>query len=126
VATARPTRQLLEAAGFTQVTETECTAEFAAVTVAWLRHWEANHEALVALHGEPFVEERQARRRAQLRAVEDGILSRSLFTARRPGGTAARQASREQRGSTSYIASDGSVSQPIRRAGADLEPEASR
>jgi hypothetical protein len=84
VATARPHRQLLGAAGFTQVTETECTAEFAAAARAWIRQWEANHEDLVAVLGEPAVEQRQAERRAQLRAIEDGILSRSLFTACRP------------------------------------------
>jgi hypothetical protein len=84
VATARPHRELLNAAGFQQVTETDCTAEFAAVTRAWIHQWEAHHNHLVALLGEQAVDERQAERRAQLRATEDGILSRSLFTARRP------------------------------------------
>jgi hypothetical protein len=83
-ATAHPHRQLLEAAGYTQVTETDCTAEFAAVTRAWIRQWDANHQDLVTLLGEQAVAERQAEQRAQLRAIEDGILSRSLFTARRP------------------------------------------
>jgi hypothetical protein len=84
VATARPHRQLLEAAGLTQITETDYTAEFAATTRAWIHHWDANHKDLAALLGEQEVEQRQAERRAQLRAIEDGILTRSLFTARRP------------------------------------------
>jgi hypothetical protein len=84
VAIARPHRDLLEAAGFTEVTETDHTAEFAAVTQAWIQHWDANHDELVALLGAPAVSERQAERRAQLRATEDGILARSLFTARCP------------------------------------------
>lgn len=84
VATARPHRQLLEAAGFTQVTETDCSAAFAALTRAWIQHWNANHKDLVALLGGQAFEERQAERRAQLRATEDGILARSLFAARRP------------------------------------------
>jgi hypothetical protein len=84
VATTRPHRDLLEAAGYTQVTETDSTAEFAAVTRAWIQHTDANHDDLVALLGEVTVEQRQADRRAQLRAIEDGILARSLFTARRP------------------------------------------
>ncbi len=84
VATDRPHRQLLEAAGFSQVTETDCTAGFAAVTRAWIHQWEANRADLVALLGEAEVQERQAKRRAQLRAIEDGILARSLFTACRP------------------------------------------
>jgi hypothetical protein len=84
VATARTHRQLLEAAGFTQVTETDCTAEFAATTRGWLNHWEANRDDLNALLGDHVVAERQAERRAQLRAIEDGILARSLFSACRP------------------------------------------
>ena len=83
VATTRPHRDLLEAAGYTQVTETGSTAEFAAVTRAWIQHTDANHDDLAALLGEVTVEQRQADRRAQLRAIEDGILARSLFTARR-------------------------------------------
>src|SRR6266849_3990400 len=55
VATARPHRQLLEAAGLTQVTETEYTAEFAAITRAWIHQWDANHSDLVTLLGEQVV-----------------------------------------------------------------------
>lgn len=96
VATARPHRQLLEAAGLTEVTQTDCTGDFAAVTRAWLHHWDANHEELTALLGEHMVAERQAERRAQLSAIEDGILARSLFTACRPED--ARQADVNQPG----------------------------
>jgi hypothetical protein len=84
VATSRPNKELLAAAGFTRVTETDCTAEFAATTRAWLHHWDANHAGLAALLGEQAFAERQAERRAQLHAIEDGILARSLLTARRP------------------------------------------
>ena len=84
VATARPHLELLTAAGFRHVTETDYTAEFAATTRAWTEHWDANREELVALLGQQWVQERQTERRAQLRAIQDGILSRSLFTARRP------------------------------------------
>jgi hypothetical protein len=38
----------------------------------------------VTLLDETKVQERQAERRAELRAIEDGILARSLFTACRP------------------------------------------
>ena len=84
VAAARPHRELLNAAGFQHVTETDCTAEFAVVTRAWIDQWEAHHQHFVALLGEQAVDERQAERRAQLRATEDGMLSRSLLTACRP------------------------------------------
>ena len=55
-----------------------------AITRAWIHQWDANHFDLVALLGEQAVQQRQAERRAQLHAIEDGILTRSLFTARRP------------------------------------------
>jgi hypothetical protein len=84
VATARPYRQLLEAAGFTRVTGTDYTPDFAATTRAWIHQWDANHFDLVALLGEQAVRQRQAKRRAQLHAIENGILTRSLFPARRP------------------------------------------
>ena len=86
VVTARPHRELLESAGFAQITETDCTAEFAATTRAWLQQWDANHEDLVAILGEHVVAERQTERRAQLRAIEDGLLARSLFTTGMPAG----------------------------------------
>jgi hypothetical protein len=84
VATARPYRQLLAAAGFAQVAERDCTADFAATTRAWLHHSDVHHAGLVALLGEQAVAERQAERQDQLRAIEDGILARSLLTACRP------------------------------------------
>lgn len=81
----RPYRELLEAAGFTEMTEADCTAEFARITRAWIDQWEANRAEMVALWGEPALAERLADRTAQLRATEDGLLTRSLVTARRPG-----------------------------------------
>jgi hypothetical protein len=75
---------MLEAAGYIDVTETDFTAEFAVVTRAWMEHWERHHDELAAMLGEEVVDERQADRRAQLGAIEDGILRRSLFSARRP------------------------------------------
>jgi hypothetical protein len=91
VANARPYRALLAAAGFTQVTQTDYTAEFAAVARAWVDQWDANFSGVVALLGEHTVRERQAERRAQLRAIGDGILARSLFTAIRPEENHRRQ-----------------------------------
>jgi hypothetical protein len=84
VAAPRPHREMLEAAGFTQIAQDDCTAEFAAIARAWIEQWDANHDELVALLGKPMMDERQAERRSQLRAIEDGVLCRSLFTARRP------------------------------------------
>ena len=104
LAAARPYRELLAAAGFTEVTATDCTAEFAATTRDWLEQWDANRPALADLMGEQAVAERQAERRKQLRAIGEGLLARSLYTARRPAppasvisrrsGTASRSGSR--------------------------------
>ncbi|HEX6858402.1 MAG TPA: hypothetical protein VF204_24150 [Streptosporangiaceae bacterium] len=84
VSTARPYEDLLATAGFTQISRADCTAEFAATAQAWLSEWDASFAGLAALYGEEFVAERQRRRRAQLRAIGDGLLARSLFTATRP------------------------------------------
>ena len=84
VATPRLHGEMLEAAGFADVTETDWSADFATSTRGWTEQWDAHHDELAAALGPAAVDERQAERRAQLRAIEDGILCRSLFTARRP------------------------------------------
>ena len=84
VATARTYEDLLAAAGFTQISRTDCTDGFAATAQAWLSEWDASFAALAALYGEQTVAERQRKRRIQLRAIRDGLLARSLFTATRP------------------------------------------
>jgi hypothetical protein len=61
-----------DAAGFTDVTELDRTVEFAAVTRAWIEQWELHRDELAALLGIGVVDERQAERRAQLAAIEDG------------------------------------------------------
>ena len=84
VSAARPYEDLLATAGFTEISRTDCTAEFAATAQAWLSEWDASFAGLAALYGEEFVAERQRKRCAQLRAIGDGLLVRSLFTATRP------------------------------------------
>jgi len=89
VAASRPHRELLERAGFTDVEETDCTGAFREVARAWIDQWDLRRDDLVGLLGVEQFEERQADRRTQLRAVEDGLLRRSLFVARRSAGAAA-------------------------------------
>jgi hypothetical protein len=88
VATRRPHRHLLGSAGFIGIEERDFTEEFAATTRAWMEQWDAHRADLVALLGSTVVDDRQRERRAQLRAIEDGILCRSLFSATRPPGAA--------------------------------------
>jgi hypothetical protein len=84
VATARTHTELLDAAGFTDINETDYTAEFADITRTWIEQWDAHHDELASLLGPQAVADRQVERRGQLRAIQDGILRRALFSARRP------------------------------------------
>jgi hypothetical protein len=84
VAAHRHHRELLESAGFVDVEEIDCTAEFALVATAWIEHWDHHRGHLVDLLGVAEYEQRQRDRRAQLLAVEDGLLRRSLLTATLP------------------------------------------
>ena len=84
VAAPHPHREMLETAGFVEVAEIDYSAEFVAVAQAWVDQWAAHHEAMAAIWGPEVVEQRQRDRRALIRATEDNILRRSLYTARRP------------------------------------------
>jgi hypothetical protein len=90
VASHVPPHELLTRAGFTDIEETDCTAEFATVARAWIDQWDRHRDALAALLGAEEVDQRQRERRIQLRAVEDGLLRRTLLVALRPnmGGRA--------------------------------------
>jgi hypothetical protein len=84
VAAHRPHRDLLDDAGFVDIEEIDCTAEFATVARAWIEQCEQHRDHLVNLLGIAEYEQRQRDRRAQLLAVEDGLLRRSLLSATRP------------------------------------------
>jgi len=77
-------RELLERAGFVDVEETDCTAEFVTVAQAWVDQCEDQRDALAELLGADEFDERQTERRIQLQAVRDGLLRRSLLVATRP------------------------------------------
>ena len=74
---------LLESAGFASIAEQDLTAEFLETGRAWFRERQQNSDELIALQGEAIFFERQADSRAQTRAIEEGLLSRGLFVARR-------------------------------------------
>ena len=78
--------ELLRRAGFIDVVELDGTEEFRAVAKAWIDQWDEHWDVLTAVYGEPEFESRQHDRRLQLRAVEDGLLRRSLFLGSRPTG----------------------------------------
>jgi hypothetical protein len=78
--------ELLYRAGFIDVVELDGTEEFRAVAKDWIDQWDAHRDALIKIYGEPEFESRQHDRRVQLRAIEDGLLRRSLFVGSRPKG----------------------------------------
>jgi hypothetical protein len=75
---------MLAAAGYVDIRQTDLTPDFAVVTRAWMEQYAAHQGELVSLLGRELFEERQADRRAQLAAIEDGILRRSLVVASLP------------------------------------------
>ena len=76
--------KLLASAGFVDIEAVDLTPEFAATGQAWVDQWDEHAEELTQLEGRRAFAERQRGRRMQLRAIEDGLLRRGLFTARRP------------------------------------------
>jgi hypothetical protein len=75
---------LLHRAGFVSVTEHELTREFLDTNRAWLREREIRADELKTIDGEEAFLQRQADYRAEMRAVEAGVLHRSLLVARNP------------------------------------------
>ena len=84
VAAPREHRAMLASAGFVEIGETDLTDEFERVALAWIETSDQHHDRLAQVLGEQDLGERQADRRLQLRAIQDGLLRRSLFTATRP------------------------------------------
>jgi hypothetical protein len=83
VATRSDHPRLLASAGFVDIDAVDLTTEFAATARAWLAAYEANQAELVALESPGAFGRRQRERRAQLRAIDDGLLQRGLFSAGR-------------------------------------------
>lgn len=75
----RQHRELLVGAGFREVEEIDLTAEFLETTLAWMRERERHRGELLKAESEASFEERQNDSRVQAKAVEDGLLRRSLF-----------------------------------------------
>jgi hypothetical protein len=80
--------RLLESAGFVDIGEVDLTEAFATTARAWLDEWDQHADELLDLEGPAAFEERQRDRRVQLRAIEDGLLRRGLFSATRPPSVA--------------------------------------
>jgi len=82
----REHRELLDAAGFVQVSETDLTDAFLNTTLAWYNARAHRAAELSEAEGEAAFSERQNDSRGQAEAIEAGLLKRSLFVAERTGG----------------------------------------
>lgn len=84
VSSRHPPRELMRRAGFVDVAVVDQTEAFRTTAAAWIREWDAHRDELAALHGEAEFDTRQQERTAQLRAIDDGLLRRSLVVGRGP------------------------------------------
>ena len=80
----RTQRELLEAAGFIDIEETDVTAELVSTARRWHRSSQRLETALRASLGDQLFDERQDDRMALIAAAEEGLLSRALFVATAP------------------------------------------
>jgi hypothetical protein len=84
VAVSRPHRELLQAAGFVEITESDLSDEFVTVTQGWIEQWDAHRPEMEAIWGQDLFRQRQHERRNSVHTTRQGILRRSLLTALRP------------------------------------------
>ena len=76
--------ELMRRAGFVDVAVVDETAQFRTTAAAWISEWDVHRDELVALYGDADFDARQQERNAQLLAIDDGLLKRSLTFGRRP------------------------------------------
>lgn len=78
-------RDLLTAAGFELVEERDLTPQYLRTARGWYEGRLQFERELRQADGDALFEERQRDGIKQIRAIEDGLLKRSLFVATRPG-----------------------------------------
>jgi hypothetical protein len=74
---------MLRNAGYVDAIEIDVTAAFLDTARAWLHESERLGDELAPLEPPGAFAERQAERRKMIAAIEDGLLLRSLYSARR-------------------------------------------
>jgi hypothetical protein len=85
VASERGQAELLEAAGFTSISERDMTEGLLETARRWLRHSAELEVDLRRTTGDALFDEQQSAGKQMITAVEEGLLSRALFVASRPG-----------------------------------------
>ncbi len=71
--------ELIANAGFSRIDETDLTAEFLLTSRAWQTERSGHAAEIIAAEGEAAFDERQSDLDVQSRAIEAGLLRRSLF-----------------------------------------------
>jgi hypothetical protein len=84
VAIAAPHAEMLATAGFVELQVVDVTAEFSRTQQAWTDLWSAHEEELVDLLGCEAVDQRKKDRQAMRSAIDEHLLRRTLYIARRP------------------------------------------
>ncbi len=84
VASNRGQAELLAAAGFVDVEEVDVTGEFLETARRWLRFSAELEPALRAALGDEVVDEQVADRTDMVKAIEEGLLKRSLLVGAAP------------------------------------------
>jgi hypothetical protein len=83
VALDAPHEQLLAAAGFVDIEIDDVTAEYSQTQQDWIDAWADREAELVDVLGAEFVNEAKTDRQAARSAIDDGLLRRTLYLARR-------------------------------------------
>src|SRR5262245_3357952 len=81
--------EMLATAGFVDVESVDVTAEFTRTLQAWIDAWSAHEQELLDLIGNDALEERKQDRRAMRTGIDEHLLRRTLYVARRPGSKVA-------------------------------------
>jgi len=80
----RPYPALVQQAGFTDVVDVDVSEDYGRIQAAWLDATEARADAVRQLTSDAELRDAQADRRRAHAAIEEGLLRRSLITARCP------------------------------------------
>jgi SAM-dependent methyltransferase len=83
VAVEAPHAQMLATAGFTEIEAVDVTVEFSRTQQAWIDTWRARQSELRSLLGAEALNERDTERQAMRFALDEGMLRRRLYLARR-------------------------------------------
>ena len=76
---------MLESAGFIDVRETEVTKQYQKISRAWVEGRRRRYDKLAQAMGEESLRGKIEEGKAILASIKDGLLRRSLLTAKRPG-----------------------------------------